>query len=89
MFRTTDKKIWLSALFCPKCHCEINIIEQCWAHMKQFLRQKTDQIYHTMIRPIEELRINCPEQQVHLKLFRRFWKCLAAYNQRKIYSEVI
>lgn len=57
--------------------------------MKQFVRKKTDQKFNTMIRLIDESRINFEQQQVHLKLFRRFWRCLDAYNTGKTYSEVL
>ena len=83
------QKYGLSVLFCPKYHCEINAIGGCWAHMKQFVRKRTDQRYDTMIRLIDESRMNFEKQQVHLKLFRRFWKCLQAYNRGKTYSEVL
>ena len=76
-------------IFCPKYHCEVNVIEGCWAHMKQFIRKRTDQKYHTMLRLMEESRTNFRQQQVHLKLFRRFWHCLEAYNQGKSYGEVL
>ncbi|CAF1307493.1 unnamed protein product, partial [Didymodactylos carnosus] len=44
------QKYGVFLLFCPKYHCEINSIEGCWAHMKQFIRKRTDQKYPTMIR---------------------------------------
>ena len=57
--------------------------------MKQFVRKRNDQKYDTMIRLIHESRINFEERQVYLKLFRRFWKCLEAYDEGKSYSEVL
>ncbi|CAM4804123.1 unnamed protein product [Rotaria magnacalcarata] len=83
------QKYGVYVLFCPKYHCEINAIEGCWAHMKQFIRKRTDQKYHTMIKLMKESRTNFEQKEVHLKLFRRFWKCLEAYDQGKTYSEVL
>ena len=36
-----------------------------------------------------EARANFEQQPVHLKLFRRFWHCLDAYDQGKTYGEVL
>ncbi|CAF4927624.1 unnamed protein product [Rotaria socialis] len=83
------QKYGVSVLFCPKYHCEMKAIEGCWAHMKQFIRKRTDQKYPTMIRLIKESQTNFEQQQVHLKLFRRFWKCLEAHNQGKTYNDVL
>lgn len=57
--------------------------------MKQFVRKRTDQTYHTMLKLIQESRTNFQQKEVQLKLFRRFWHCLEAYNQGKTYSEVL
>ena len=76
-------------IFCPEYYCEINVIGVCCAHMKQFIRKRTDQKYHTMLRLIEGSTTNFRQQQVHLKLFRSFWHCSEAYNQGKDYGEVL
>jgi hypothetical protein len=57
--------------------------------MKQFIRKKTDQNYNTLLRLIEESRSNFQHQKVHLKLFRRFWHTIQAYNEGKTYHEVL
>ncbi|CAF2033495.1 unnamed protein product [Rotaria magnacalcarata] len=68
--------------FCPKFHCELNAIEGLWCHEKQYIRQKSDQTYATMLKLMVESRINFSDRQIHLKLLRRFWRSLKAYKKR-------
>ena len=76
-------------IFCTKYYCEVNVIEGCWAHMKQFIRKRIDQKYYTILRLTDDSLTNFWQQQLHLKLFRRFWHCLEAYNQGKSYDGVL
>ena len=79
----------VKVIFVPKFHCELNAIEGLWCHMKQFVRKKTDQTFPTMMRLIPESRENFVSKEVQLKLFRRFWRSLNAYQQGKSYGEVL
>ena len=79
----------VKVIFVPKFHCELNAIEGLWCHMKQFVRKKTDQIFSTMMRLVPESRENFVSKEVQLKLFRRFWRSLNAYQQGKSYGEVL
>ena len=79
----------VKVIFVPKFHCELNPIEGLWCHMKQFVRKKTDQTFSTMMRLIPEFRENFVSKEVQLKLFRRFWRSLNAYQQGKSYGEVL
>jgi hypothetical protein len=36
-----------------------------------------------------EAKANFIEKQIHLKLFRRFWRTIKAYDQGKDYREVL
>jgi hypothetical protein len=60
-----------------------------WCRMKQFVRKMTDQTFPTMMRLIPESRKNFDGKQIQLKLFRRFWRSLNAYEQGKSYGEVL
>mgnify|MGYP006897134871 CR=1 FL=1 len=57
--------------------------------MKQFIRKRTDQTYNTFLRLMAEARINFHHQNIHIKLFRRFWHSIEAYQQGKTYQEVL
>jgi hypothetical protein len=76
-------------IFCPKFHSELNAIEGLWCSQKQFIRARTDQTYGTMLRLMSESRLNFAEKQIHLKLFRRFWRSLAAYKNGETYEQVL
>jgi hypothetical protein len=45
-----------------------------------YVHRKTDQTYNTMLKLIVESRENFQDKAIHLKLFRRFWKCLMTYR---------
>ncbi len=75
--------------FCPKFHCELNCIEGLWCSQKMYVRRKTDQTYNTMLKLIGESRENFRDKEIHLKLLRRFWKCLLAYRDGQSYAEVM
>ena len=42
-----------------------------------------------MLKLIVESRHNFHEKNVHLKLLRRFWRCLNAYQNGQTYGEVL
>ncbi|CAF1911762.1 unnamed protein product, partial [Rotaria magnacalcarata] len=75
------RKYNIKVIFCPKFHCELNAIEGLWCHMKQYVRKKSDQTFSTMLRLIPQSRENFKERKIHMKLFRRFWHSLNAYDQ--------
>ena len=75
--------------FCPKFHCEMNAIEGVWCHQKQFIRKRTDQTYPTLLRLISESRTNFKNENIAMKLFRRFWRVLNAYHDGGSYEQVL
>ena len=75
--------------FCPKFHCEMNAIEGLWCHQKQFIRKRTDQTHPTLIKLISESRVNFEDKKIAMKLFRRFWRVLDAYNTGQTYEQVL
>ncbi|CAF1075742.1 unnamed protein product [Adineta ricciae] len=75
--------------FSPKFHCERNLIEGLWAHQKQYVRRRTDQTFPTMLKLIQKSRINFIAIDVSLKLIRRFWRTLAAYECGDSYEDVL
>ncbi|CAF4797658.1 unnamed protein product [Rotaria sp. Silwood1] len=82
-------KYGVTIKFCPKFHCELNCIEGLWCSQKMYVRRKTDQTYTTMLKLIVESRENFRDKEIHLKLFRRFWKCLLAYKDGQSYAKVM
>ena len=54
-----------------------------------FVRRKTDQTYHIMLKLIVESREYFLEKEIYLKLLRRFWMCLEAYKNGQSYTEVM
>jgi len=75
--------------FSPKFHCELNAIEGLWAHQKQFIRRRTDQTFPTMLKLIQQSRFNFVEKKVSMKLIRRFWRTLVAYERGDSYEDVL
>ncbi|CAF1284210.1 unnamed protein product [Rotaria sp. Silwood1] len=75
----------IQVLYVPKYHCELNPIEGYWCHMKQFVRKHNDQTFNKMVSLIGEARKNFEDRQIYLKLCRRFWKTLMAYNDGQYY----
>lgn len=75
--------------FVPKFHCELNPIEGVWAHEKQYVRLRTDQTFPTMIKLVQNSRMNFIEKNVAIKLLRRFWRTLAAYERGDSYEEIL
>lgn len=83
------EKYGVTIKWCPKFHCELNVIEGLWCSQKMFVRRKTDQTYNTMLKLIVESREHFKEREIYLKLLRRFWRCLQAYKDNKSYAEVM
>ncbi|CAF2058210.1 unnamed protein product [Rotaria magnacalcarata] len=75
--------------FLPKFHCELNAIEGVWCYQKQFIRKNTNQTYNLMLKIIPQSRENFRTRYVDLKLFRRFWCTLHAYNEGQTYEQVL
>jgi transposase len=82
-------KYHVKIIFAPKYHCELNPIEGLWCAMKRYVRQRNDQTFSTMLDLIPKSREDFKEKNLQLKLFRRFWRSLEAYNQGQSYSEVL
>jgi hypothetical protein len=76
-------------MFTPKYHCETNPIEGYWCHSKQYIRKETDQSFQKLIILMPEAKQNFIDREIHLKLFRRFWKTIQAYSEGKDYREVL
>lgn len=76
-------------IFCPKYHCELNPIEGLWCYQKQFIRKRTDQTYKSLLKFYKESREEFERENLYMKLIRRFWRCLLAYNQGQDYAHVI
>ncbi|CAF3387027.1 unnamed protein product [Rotaria socialis] len=79
----------IKIIFTPKYHCETNLIEGYWCHSKQYIRKHTDQSFQKLTTLMPEAKANFIQKQVHLKLFRRFWRTIKAYDQGKDYLEVL
>ncbi len=82
-------KYHVKIIFGPKYHCELNPIEGLWCVMKRYVRQRNDQTFSTMLTLIPKSREHFHEKNLQLKLFRRFWRTLQAYNQGQSYSEIL
>ncbi|CAF3511621.1 unnamed protein product, partial [Rotaria socialis] len=76
-------------IFAPKFHCELNPIEGVWCHQKVFIRKHSDQTFNKMLRLIVQSRENFVEKKIYMKLLRRFWKAINAYQQGRTYGEVL
>lgn len=76
-------------IFVPTFHCELNPIEGVWCYQKSFMRKYNEQIFNTFVKLISQSRDIFEEKKVSLKLFRRFWKAVDAYNEGKSYSQVL
>ena len=82
-------KYKVKIVFVPKYHCEYNPIEGLWCHKKAFVRKRTDQIFARMITLIGESFVNFTNVNLSLKLFRRFWQTLEAYNKGDTYEQIV
>ncbi|CAF2091676.1 unnamed protein product [Rotaria magnacalcarata] len=82
-------KYGVKIIFSPKFHCKTNPIEGFWCHSKQFIRKNTYQTFQALVSLMEEAKENFTERDIHLKLFRRFWRTIKAYSEGKDYLEVL
>ncbi|CAF1276179.1 unnamed protein product, partial [Rotaria magnacalcarata] len=82
-------KYGVKIIFSPKFHCESNPIEGFWCHSKQFIRKNADQTFQALVSLMEEAKENLTERDIHLKLFRRFWRTIKTYSEGKDYLEVL
>ena len=82
-------KYSIRIIFLPKYHCELNNIEGLWCHQKAFVRKRTDQTFTKMITLIDESRDNFVNKNVYVKLFRRFWRTLGAYDKGQTYEQLL
>ena len=79
----------MKIVFSPKYPCETNPIEGYWCHSKQYITKHIDQSFRRLITLMPEAKVNFIEKHIHLKLFRRFWRTIKAYNQGKDYLNVL
>ena len=79
----------VKVLYCPKFHCELNPIEGLWCFQKKYVRYRTDQNYDTMIRLIYESRQDFVQKEIYAKLWRRFWRCINAYQKGVSYGDIL
>ena len=83
------EKYQIKIIFNPKYHCELNPIEGVWCSRKRFVRQKSDQIFRTMLRLIPDSRVHFSDRNLQYKLFRRLWRTMNAYKEGRTYAEVL
>ena len=83
------KKYNVKIIFCPKFHCELKSIEGLWCDIKWFVRKHTDQTFQKMIYLIPLTKDQYKNKNLNIKLIRRFWNCLLAYEAGKTYGEVL
>ena len=76
-------------MFVPKFHCELNAIEGVWCYEKEFVRKYSDQTFNEMLQLIPQAKANFIENNIFIKLFRRFWKTISAYEQGQSYAKVL
>ena len=76
-------------MFVPKYHCELNPIEGFWCYIKQYVRKRTDQKYETMKMLIYEGIEEYKKSELNKKLWNRYWKTIALYNQDYTYHQVL
>ena len=76
-------------MFVPKFHCELNAIEGVWCYEKEFVRKYSDQTFNKMLQLILQAKANFIENNIFIKLFRRFWKTMSAYEQGQSYAKVL
>lgn len=79
----------IKVTFVPKFHCELNAIEGVWCHEKQFVRKYSDQTFNKMVQLIPQAKSNFVEKNLFMKLFRRFWTTITAYEQGQSYAKVL
>ena len=79
----------IKIIFGPKFHCELNPIEGLWCYMKWYVRKYTDQSFQKMKELIPLSRDQYKDNNINIKLIRRFWRSLNAYEADKTYGEVL
>ena len=57
--------------------------------MKAFVRKRIDETFARMITLIDESFVNFINVNLSLKLFRRFWRTLEAYDKGDTYEQVL
>ena len=57
--------------------------------MKNYIRKYTDQSFEKLQDLTNESLIKFKETGYNFKLWRRFWRLLALYKERKSYEEVL
>lgn len=83
------EKYGAKIIFAPKYHCETNPIEGLWCSLKRYVRTNSDQTFPTMLKLIDDARMDFRDKRLDLKLFRRFWRTLHAYKDGKSYADVL
>ena len=73
----------------PKFHCELNPIEGLWCYLKQYVRKRTNCNFDTMLYLISEARTVFNMKQIYMKLWRRFWRVVAAYHKKVNFEDIL
>ncbi|CAF3725413.1 unnamed protein product [Rotaria sordida] len=60
------RKYDFKIIYCPKYHCELNVIEGLWCNQKAFVRSRTDQSFEKMIKLIADSRTHFVERNIVL-----------------------
>ena len=76
-------------MFVPKFHCELKAIEGVWCYEKEFVRKYSDQTFNKMLQLIPQAKANFIENNIFIKMFRRLWKTMSAYEQGQSYAKVL
>ena len=83
------EKYGVKILFCPKFHCELNLIEGLWCNQKSFIRKRTDRTFLRLNILLTESRDHFESIGLIQKLIRRFWNCLFAYKNGSTYKKIM
>lgn len=79
----------IKVTYLPKFHCEMNPIEGLWCYVKQFVRKRTNTNFNIMLELIDDGRDEFVKRLVHVKLWRRFWRVLIAYNNNITFEVIL
>lgn len=82
-------KYGVKIIWCPKYHCELNPIEGMWCEMKRHVRKFNDQNFEKFKSLIDEAQKQFSKSDIRIKLWHRFWKSLAMYQDGCTYQDVL
>ena len=76
-------------IWCPKYHCELNLIEGFWCYLKGYVRRNNDQKFQHFFDLICISVQKYQQSGIHAKLWNRFWNCIEMYASGATYLEVL